>query len=356
MREVLDELERWDRRGDRIAIATVVSVSHSAPRPAGAKLLVSATGEVAGSVSGGCVEAAVIEVAEEILAGAPAQLLRFGVTEDAAWEVGLPCGGEIEVFVELYVPGVLERAARTGERAVAVTVLEGDGMGTQLLLTGDGEVYGTFGDAAADGDAVRLAHTALRTEAPQRCGRLFLDVVTPEPQLILFGAGDISVALCRLARTSGWRPYVIDPRARFATPARFPDAIELIVDWPEPAFARLGGIAPSSSIVVLTHDSKLDDSALTLALASPARFIGAMGSRQAHARRCTRLTQAGVNEAELARISAPLGLDLGAVSREETALSIFAEVVAARHGRAGGRLLDTPGRIHDVGARDLRHA
>ena len=162
----------------------------------------------------------------------------------------------------------------------------------------------------------------------------------------MFGAVDIASSLCSLARAAGWRPYVVDPRARFATPDRFPDAEQVIAAWPEEAVAQLGGVDPATSIVVLTHDPKLDDAALLLALSSPARFIGAMGSRRAQAKRRERLLELGLGEDELERISAPVGLDLGGISREETALSILAEIVAARHGRDGGRLADSKGRIH----------
>ena len=173
----------------------------------------------------------------------------------------------------------------------------------------------------------------------------------PSPRLIVFGAVDIAASLCSVARVCGWRPYVIDPRARFATPERFPDAVEVIAAWPEEAVARLGGIDPATSIVVLTHDPKLDDAALLLALRSPARFIGAMGSRRAQASAArTAASSWDSSDADLERISAPVGLDLGAIAREETALSIMAEIVAARHGRDGGRLAERKGRIHEVPA------
>jgi xanthine dehydrogenase accessory factor len=166
----------------------------------------------------------------------------------------------------------------------------------------------------------------------------------------MFGAVDIAASLCTLARDAGWRPYVVDPRARFATPERFPDAVEVIAGWPAQAFERLGGIDPATSIVVLTHDPKLDDAALEIALRSPARFVGAMGSRRAQAARRERLHALGFVDSELERMSAPVGLDLGAMNREETALSILAEVIAARHGRSGGRLAEQRGRIHEVPA------
>jgi xanthine dehydrogenase accessory factor len=179
---------------------------------------------------------------------------------------------------------------------------------------------------------------------------MFVDLIGPAPRLILFGAVPIAAALCSLGKAAGWRCYVVDPRRRFATPERFPDAEQVIASWPEEAFAALGGIDPATSIAVLTHDPKLDDAALAIALRSPARFIGAMGSRRAQDARRERLLALGFGDEEMARMSAPVGLDLGAVSAEETALSILAEVVASRHGRDGGRLTGARGRIHEVPA------
>jgi xanthine dehydrogenase accessory factor len=176
-----------------------------------------------------------------------------------------------------------------------------------------------------------------------------VDVTFPPPRLIVFGAVDFAAALCTLARAAGWRPFVVDPRARFAQPARFPDAEQVVAAWPEEAFAQLGGIDRATAIAVLTHDPKLDDAALVLALRSNAGYIGAMGSRRAQARRRERLLAKGIEEPELERISAPIGLDLGALTAEETALSIIGEIVAMRHGRPGGRLAHASGRIHEVG-------
>ncbi len=352
MREVLTELEELHARGERSAIATVIEVKRSAPRPPGAKMVVGESGAIAGSVSGGCVEGAVVSVADEILQGAPPRLLRFGIADEQAWEVGLPCGGEIDVWVQAYEPTEFERIARAGGRAVEVTVLEGAGAaaGAKLLVGLDGILGGTLGSPELDASAARVAGELIWTEASERRDALFYDVVAPDPRLILFGAVDVAMAVSRLARVSGWRPYVVDPRQRFATPERFPDAVEVIAAWPQEAFERLGGIDPATSIAVLTHDPKLDDAALMLALRSPARFVGAMGSRRAQAGRRERLLAAGLGEAELDRLAAPLGLDLGAINREETALSIMAEVVAARHGRDGGRLRAVGGRIHQVPA------
>ncbi len=350
MNEVLTEITDWSDRGDRIAIATVVGVARSAPRPPGAKMAVNEHGQVAGSVSGGCVEGAVVTIADEVLRGGEPQLLHFGIADSEAWDVGLPCGGEIDVWVQEYSRGRFAELARTGGRAAEVTLLEGAHPGAKLVIEADGARSGSLGAPELDDEAVRQASDLLWTEASERRDGLFIDVIYPAPRLLLFGAVDVAASLCRIARAAGWRPYVIDPRARFATPERFPEAEEVIAAWPEEAFARLGGIDRATSIAVLTHDPKLDDAALQIALRSQARFVGAMGSRRAQATRRERLLAGGLSEDELDRLAAPLGLDLGAISREETALSILAEVVAARHGRDGGRLSSARGRIHEVPA------
>ncbi len=350
MQEVLSEIGAWRERGDRIALATVIDVQRSAPRPPGAKMAVNEHGEIAGSVSGGCVEGAVAEIADGILRGDPPQLVHFGIADSDAWDVGLPCGGEIDVWVEAYEPSRFEELARSGGRAAEVTVLEGAAPGAKLLVFADGATTGSLGSPELDDEAARVGTELLWAETSERRNGLFVDVIGPPPRLLVFGAVDIAASLCRLARAAGWRPYVIDPRARFATPDRFPDAEEVIAAWPEEAVAQLGGVDPATSIVVLTHDPKLDDAALMLALGSPARFIGAMGSRRAQAKRRERLLELGITDDEFDRISAPVGLDLGGISREETALSILAEIVAARHGRDGGRLAESKGRIHEVPA------
>jgi xanthine dehydrogenase accessory factor len=350
MKDVLYEVTSWRERGDTVALAMVVDVQRSAPRAPGAKMAVSDRGEIAGGVSGGCVEGAVVEIAEQVMAGAGPQLVHFGIADSDAWDVGLPCGGEIDVWVQLYEPGRFEQVAREGGRAAEVTLLEGASPGAKLLVEADGARSGSLGAPELDDHAARVAGELLWTDTSERQGPLFFDVTAPAPRLILFGAVDIAAPLCSLARTAGWRPYVVDPRGRFATPERFPDAEEVVAAWPEEAFARIGGIDPATSIVVLTHDPKLDDAALTIALGSSAGFIGAMGSRRAQAARRERLLAAGFADEDLERMSAPVGLDLGAIAREETALSILAEVIAARHGRGGGRLASGRGRIHEVPA------
>jgi xanthine dehydrogenase accessory factor len=244
--------------------------------------------------------------------------------------------------------------ARTGGRGALVTVLEGARPGAKLLVLADGSRTGTLGAGEAlDNAAAAHADELMWAERAERVVEdgttIFVDVTFPPPRLIAFGAVDFAAALCRLAAAAGWRPFVVDPRGRFAQPARFPEAEEVVAAWPEEAFARLGGIDRATAIAVLTHDPKLDDAALVLALRSNAGYIGAMGSRRAQERRRERLLAKGIEESELARIAAPIGLDLGALTAEETALSIMGEIVAVRNGRAGGRLQDAKGRIHEVG-------
>ena len=250
--------------------------------------------------------------------------------------------------------GAFARLAREGGRGALVTMLTGPAPGAKLLVGADRATVGSLGSAGLDAIGVEVAEAAMWSDLPARHGvgdvELFVDVTFPPPRLVVFGAVDVAAALCRTARATGWRPFVVDPRSRFAQPARFPDAEVVVAAWPEEAFARLGGTDRATAIAVVTHDPKLDDAALLLALASEAGYIGAMGSRRAQERRRERLLAHGVAEADLARIAAPIGLDLGGVTAEETALSIMAEVVAVRRGHDGGRLARTGGAIHEARA------
>jgi xanthine dehydrogenase accessory factor len=334
MREILSELERWRSRGDRIAMARVVATRRSAPRPIGSKLIVSEQGELAGSVSGGCVESEVVEAAREVLAGGEPRLLTYGISDDLALSVGLPCGGEIDVWVDEPDPELLQRLAeivRNDRRAVHFVDLD-DGT-ERVVLEGDGD--------AAD-ELIRSGHGKV-VEVEGR--RVFADVYGPPPRLFVYGAVDTADALCAAARGIGWHTIVADARARFATRERLPNADEVIVAWPEEALAQ---VEPdhTTAIVVLTHDDKFDLPLLQGALASEAYYIGALGSRRNQERRRERLLEAGVDEAELERISGPAGLDIGAHTPAETAVSMLAEIMAARAGRDGGRLRESSGRIH----------
>ncbi len=233
--------------------------------------------------------------------------------------------------------------ARADGRAALITAVRGPRAGARLLVCDGGATEGSLGDGKLDAEAVGHADELMWAEQSQLRGDLFIDVTAPAPRLLIFGAVEHANHLSHLARVTGWRPYVIDPRAAFATRERFPDAIEVLVAWPQSALEQLGGLDRATFVAILTHDPKIDDEVLKLALAAQPAYIGAMGSKRAQESRRERLVAGGVPEAELARISAPVGLDLGALSSEEVALSIMAEAVAVRHGRAGGRLSDRRG-------------
>jgi len=334
MRELLADLERWRAQGQRVALARVVATRRSAPRPIGSKLAISEGGELAGSVSGGCVENEVYEAAGEVLRCGNPQLLTYGISDGLAMSVGLPCGGEIDVWVDEPDPELLARLAdvvRRDARAVVLTDLES---GAQNLVL-DGE------DERAD-ELIRGGHSRI-VELEGR--GVFADVFGPPPRLLVYGAVDTAESLCAAAKGIGWHTIVADARGKFATRERMPSADELIVAWPEEALAQ---VQPdhATAIVVLTHDDKFDVPLLAGALAGDAFYIGALGSRRNQERRRERLLDAGVDESALDRISGPAGLDVGAQSPAETAVSILAEIMAVRAGREGGPLKHASGRIH----------
>jgi xanthine dehydrogenase accessory factor len=347
VRELADDLERWRGRGERVAVATVVATRRSAPRPVGAKLGVSEGGELAGSVSGGCVENEVYGVAREVLAGSSGRLLTYGISDDFAIEVGLPCGGEIDVFVDAPDEAVLAHAlavAERGERAVHFTVLAGPEVGAELLVLESGETVGPGpSELAAHAQALIRGKRSQVLELEGRT--VFADLIGPPPRLLVFGAVDTAEALCKAARMIGWRTIVADARGKFATAERIPSADELIVAWPEDVLER---VQPDhdTAIVVLTHEEKFDEPALAGALATEAFYVGAMGSRRAQESRRERLLEEGIDESALDRIFGPSGLDLGAQLPAETALSVLAEILAVRAGRTGGHLKESRGRIH----------
>jgi xanthine dehydrogenase accessory factor len=347
MRELAADLERWRSRGERVALATVVATRRSAPRPVGAKLGVSEGGELAGSVSGGCVENEVYGAAREVLGGGRGRLLTYGISDDFALEVGLPCGGEIDVFVGAPDEEVLVLAlevAERGERAVQFTVLDGPDVGAELLVLENGEVVGSGPtDLAEHGRELIRGKRSRTLELEGRT--VFADVLGPPPRVLVFGAVDTAEALCKAARMIGWRTIVADARGKFATAERIPSADELIVGWPEDVLARVEA-DHDTAIVVLTHEEKFDVPAIAGALATEAFYVGAMGSRRAQESRRERLAEAGIGEEALARVFGPSGLDLGAQSPAETGLSVLAEILAVRAGRAGGHLRETRGRIH----------
>jgi xanthine dehydrogenase accessory factor len=347
VKEVLEDIVRWRARGERFALATVVATRRSAPRPIGAKLAVSEGGEMAGSVSGGCVENDVHGHACDVLGGASPRMLSYGIEDELAFSVGLPCGGEIDVFVEEAPNELIERLigiVEREERAVLFTVVEGDTLGAELLVTEAGERFGPGPEALA-GHVDQLLRGGRNQLVELDEQTVFAEIYGPPPRLLVFGAVDTAESLCRAAKSIGWRTIVADARARFATTDRIPSADELLVAWPEDALER---VRPDyqTAVVVLTHDDKFDIPALKQSLATEAFYIGALGSRRNQERRRTRLLEEGVDEDSIERISGPCGLDIGAETPAETAASIIAEILARRSGRSGGPLKEAKGRIH----------
>jgi xanthine dehydrogenase accessory factor len=319
MRDLLPTLARWHAEGRRAAIATVVERRGSAPRDPGASLALNDRGEIAGSVTGGCVEPSVIREAQEVLAGGPARLREYGIADDAAFEVGLACGGTVGILVApldlALVPALA--AAVDADRAVALTLAaNGPGLGAQTL------VEEPAGAVAALLEAGESALAGVGGEA------VFVHALTPRPAMYVFGAIDHAAALTRVGRLLGYRVTVCDARAAFVTPERFPDADELVVEWPD-RFLERAPVDARTAICVLTHDEKFDVPALVAAVRTPAVYVGAMGSRKTTEEREERLRAAGLDDAAIGRIHAPIGLAIGARSPEEVAVAIGAELVEA---------------------------
>jgi xanthine dehydrogenase accessory factor len=327
------------------ALATVVATRKSSPRPVGSKLVITEDGKLEGSVSGGCVESDVFVAAQEVMDTGVPRLLTYGITDDMALNVGLPCGGEIDVFVE----PLRVRVAESDAREVQLTVIAGEPLGAKLVVREDGTTEGDGPPelAALAADALRRG----RSHTLEQDGRtVFADVSGPPPRLFVYGAVDTAESLCAAAKLLGWSTVVADARGRFATPDRVPSADELLVAWPEEALAQQPPDT-ATAIFVLTHDDKFDLPMLQAAVKSDAFYIGALGSRRNQERRRELLREAGLTDEELERISGPSGLDIGAESPAETAISMLAEALAVRAGRKGGFLRDSPHRIHaDVGA------
>ncbi len=337
MRDVLPDLECWHAEGRPIALATVVETWGSAPRPPGGKMAVTADGRIAGSVSGGCVENAVVEAGKKTLSSGKAQLLHYGVSDETAWSVGLACGGSLDVFVERLDPSffAVVRDAMAAHKSVAVaTVIAGPEaeVGRKLALIEDATTVGGIDDAAAaETRAALAARASRRVKAGER--ELFVDVLLPAPRLVIVGGVHIAVALVTLAKALGFRTILVDPRESFGNAKRFPHADEIVNDWPDKALERLSPDA-STAVAVLTHDPKLDDPALLAALPGRAFYVGALGSKRTQEKRRSRLLASGLAEAALARLHGPIGLPLGGRSPEEIALAILAQIVETRNASA----------------------
>jgi len=369
VRDILDQIVKWWDAGETFGLATVVRTFSSAPREPGAALAVSAGGDVVGSVSGGCVEGAVYELCGDVRASGQPVLQRYGISDNTAFSVGLTCGGIIDIFVE---PVSSQTFGELGEIAAAVdadepvavaTVVAGPGeIGARRVIWGadEGELRqsGTLGsgdrlDQAVDDDArgmLAQGLTGVRRYGSQGERRrdelsVFVQSFAPPPRMLVFGAIDFAAAVARIGKFLGYRVTVCDARPVFATAARFPDADEVVTDWPH---RFLAGVSTDERTVicVLTHDPKFDVPVLEIALRQPAAYIGAMGSRRTHQDRLERLREAGLSAAELARLRSPVGLDLGARTPEETAVAIAAELIQLRWGGSGQPLTMTDGRIH----------
>ncbi len=370
MRDVLDELLSVWRTGGTAGVATVVRTIRSAPRQPGATMFVAPDGTVAGSVSGGCVEAAVYELANEVVASGQAELQRYGVSDDDAFAVGLTCGGIIDIFAEPMsrdtfpqLETIADDIAAHRPTAVATVIAHPDArlVGRRLVI-GQHDVDGSLGsrraDAAITDDARGLlaaGQSTVLSYGPdgqrQETGmEVFVASHAPPPRMVIFGAIDFASALASQGAFLGYRVTVCDARPVFATPARFPGADEVVVAWPDRYLAEqeeAGAIDSRTAICVLTHDAKFDVPVLQVALRLPeVGYVGVMGSRRTHDDRIHRLREAGLSDADLSRLSSPIGLDLGARTPEETAVSIAAEIIARRWGGEGRPLTATDGRIH----------
>ncbi|MFC8627090.1 XdhC family protein [Streptomyces anulatus] len=383
MRDILPDLRARCSDGVPFALATVVAVHGSAPRDPGAVLAVDAAGTVVGSISGGCVEGDVYEVAREVLAGAGPRVVSYGISDDEAFGVGLTCGGTIEILVRAYATAaeredlaavldliaadlpvaeatVLSGAAETGARLVVLPALTSDIHDSHDTPGTTPGTLGTLGseglDAAVTDDARGLlaqGHTAIQWYGAHGQRRMqevavFVRTYAPPPRMLVFGAIDHAAATARIGSFLGYRVTVCDARPAFATRERFPVADEVVCAWPH-AYLESTDVDARTVICVLTHDPKFDVPLLLAALGTPAAYIGVMGSRRTHRDRLARLRAAGVDEAHLARLASPVGLDLGARTPEETAVSIAAEIIQHRWGGTGRPLGELSGAIHHPG-------
>jgi xanthine dehydrogenase accessory factor len=343
MREVFAEVEIWRKEGKPVAIATNVKKDGVLLRPLGAKMAMTTTQEISGSVTGGCIEGVVYEEAQAVIRSGAPKLLNYGITnEETPWEVGLSCGGSLDIFVEsldspqwcaLYP--ALKTCLDENQLVAVATIIAGVGLGNKILVWPDGRTLGSLGSATMDADVVIWAREQMRVQETDwrsfGAADVFVDVLPPPSRMIVIGAVHIAIPLVTLAKTLGYHTIVIDPREAFATHERFPHVDELITEWPSDALEKLHP-DENTYVVVISHDEKLDNPALKVALTTPARYVGVLGTRKNIGKRFEALLELGVTDEQLTRLHAPIGMRLGAVSPEEIALSILAAMVAAKHG------------------------
>ncbi|MCI0778264.1 MAG: XdhC family protein [Chloroflexi bacterium] len=344
MQEILADLDRWQSEGNKLALATLTRVRRSAPRLPGARLLVTRDGRMAGSISGGCVEGDVIERAMQVLESGESVVTEYGISDEQGFDVGLSCGGQIDVLIEPFVAtdawqAVRDRVEAQQPAAFAIGLRPQSLLGRQMAII-DGVPVGSI-DPALDEEIAAEAARRIRegtagtitTPWQDEEAEIFIDAFAPAQRLYIVGATQVAIPLVAMARTLGFRVIVVDARSVFATNDRFPDADELLREWPDEALAKRG-LDEHSHVVVLTHDPKFDLPVLEIALRSKAAYIGAMGSRKTHAGRLEHLRGQGFSEEDLDRIKSPIGLNIGGRAPEELALAILAEVVATRHGQS----------------------
>ena len=336
-----DVIAAWLRDGERLALATVIHVDGSAPRSEGAKMAISDSGKIAGSVSGGCVESAVAEEAAAVMRSGVPSIARYGINRNMMWDVGLSCGGAIDVFIEpLDAP---LPSWPSGAGALCTVVRGPVHVGEKIAVASDGTSAGSFADAALQVAALAAAASQIQSGAsatvPAGDYQLFIDVSIPRPQALLVGAVHIAAALAPMATHAGFAVTVVDPRPALCNRERFPGAVHLMVEWPQDALERIV-LDEHTYVAVLTHDEKFDDPTLVRALPSRARYVGAIGSRTTQALRRARLIESGVAADAVDRLRGPIGLDIGARSPEEIAVAILAEMIAAKYDRVGTPLRD----------------
>lgn len=373
MRDIIQQIQPWYSGGERFAVATVINTFHSAPRPAGAAMAVSSDGEVVGSVSGGCIEAAVYELAQEVIETTQPVVQRYGIADDDAFAVGLTCGGTIDILVQPVDPASYAEFGEVSDSidagrpvATATVVTTGESLGSEIVLRPDC-AHGTFGDPQLDAAVIEdalamleqgangIRHYGTHGERRRDEVAVFVHAFAPPPQMIVFGAIDFAAAVVRVGKFLGYHVTLCDARPVFATHKRFPGADEVVVSWPHRFLSDAveNELIDSRTVLcVLTHDHKFDIPLLELALRTRAGYIGALGSRRTHQQRLDQLRELGLSNTELARLSSPVGLNLGAHTPEETAISIAAEIIAKRGGANARPLSELTGRIHgDAGQR-----
>lgn len=369
MKDILHDINQWHKEGLKVAIARVIDAEGSGPREEGAAMAVNERSEVTGSVSGGCVESALVLKGLETIETGAAQLVTFGFSDDEAFSVGLTCGGTVHLYIERFdsQPTELEaelfdtyqKAVLNGDAVCLVSVIEGEHLGKKLLVRPGVETLGTLGNSELDRVIQREALAELEigrsvTRWYGECGeqrentlRVFFESHAPPPVMVIFGAVDFTAGLASVASVIGFKVIVADARPVFATEKRFPMADEIMVMWPDAVFDEIGAsLGSRDAVAILTHDAKYDVPAVIRALKTNVGYIGVMGSRRTHDKRTERLIEVGVSKLDLERLHSPIGIDIGGRTPEETAISICAEIIANRSGRQVASLKDTTGPIH----------